>query len=173
MGPLIVGLIYAMIPIGITVMMVRKYREARRARLWSSTDGKVLVSTVVARRKSPGDPGYADTDTEITNEPRVEYEYRVDKKKYRGHKIDLGEKTSSYELEKILDRYPVGAAVTVYYDPADPNRAVLDREFPWWMWAAGSGCVVAAVAFPLVAAAIYFHGVDWLKARLPDPKVAP
>lgn len=173
MGPVFIGLVYATIPIGITVLMVLKYREVRRARLWSSTDGKVLVSTVVARRRSPGDPAYNNTHTEISHEPRVEYEYHVAGKTYRGHKVDLGEKTSSYDLEKILDRYPVGAAVTVYYDAADPTRAVLDREFPWWVWAGGAGCVVAAVAFPLVAAAVYFLGVDWLKARLPDPKTAP
>ena len=173
MGPLIIGLIYAMIPIGITVLMVLKYREVRRARHWPATTGKVIASGVVSHRKSPGDPGYNFGDTEVTNEPRVEYEYRVGKKKYRGHKIDLGEKTSSYELEKILDRYPVGAEVTVYYHPSDPNTAVLERDVPWWVWTAGVGCVVVSIAFPLVAAAIYFHGVDWLKARLPDPKVAP
>jgi Protein of unknown function (DUF3592) len=173
MGAVFMAIIYAMIPIGIIVVMVVKYREIRKARLWPTTTGKVVVSTVVAKKKSPGDPGYDMHDTEMTNEPRVEYEFHVGKKKYRGHRIDLGERTSIYELETILDRYPVGTEVTVYYDPADPHTAVLEREFPKYVWAVGIGCVVVAIAFPLVAAAVYFHGVDWLRARLADPGRAP
>jgi hypothetical protein len=155
------------------VVMVVKYREIRRARHWPATTGTVITSTTVSYKKAPGDPGYDMHDTEVVNEPRVEYEYRVGKKKYRGRRIDLGEKTSGYELEAILDRYPVGATVTVYYDPADPHTAVLEREFPKFVWAVGIGCVVVAVAAPLVAAAVYFHGVDWLKDRLADPGRAP
>ena len=64
-------------------------------------------------------------------------------------------------------------AVTVYYDPADPKTAVLERDFPKWIRAVGVGCVVVAVAAPLVAAGLYFYGVDWLKARLPNPDRAP
>lgn len=173
MGAVILALIYAAIPIGIVVVMVLKYREVRRARAWPTTAGTVVTSTVASRVLSPDDPNYNPGDTNVTNEPRVEYEYTVAGKTYRGRRIDLGEKTSSYELEAILDRYPVGTAVTVYYDPADPNTAVLDRDMAWWVWAVGIGCVLLAVGAPLVAAGVYFYGVDWLKARLPDPKRAP
>jgi hypothetical protein len=173
MGAVILALIYAAIPVGIVVVMVLKYREVRRAQLWLTTAGTVVTSTVASRILSPSDPGYNPGDTNVTNEPRVEYEYTVAGKKYRGRRIDLGEKTSSYELESILDRYPLGMAVTVYYDPADPNTAVLDRDMAWWVWAVGGGCVVLAIAAPLVAAGLYFYGVDWLKARLADPGRAP
>ena len=29
-----------------------------------------------------------------------------------------------------LDKYPLNAAVTVYFDPTDPNQSVLERELP-------------------------------------------
>src|SRR3954454_3729901 len=99
MGAAIMGLIYATIPVGIAVVMILKYREVRRARLWHETSGTVVASTVASKSLSPSDPGFNFNDTTVTNEPRVEYEYTVAGKKYRGNRIDLGEKTSTYELE--------------------------------------------------------------------------
>ena len=115
----------------------------RQARRWPSTAGTVIASGVQARQKKPGDPGYNFGDAEVSNEPRVEYQYRVGKRKYRGRRITIGEKTSGFELEAILARYPVGAAVTVYYDPANPQTAVLERDLPAGVWWAGVGCLQA------------------------------
>src|SRR5436190_367681 len=107
-----------MFPAVILVAVVVKLVEVRRARRWPTTPGKVIACGVESTRKEPGDPGYNFGDTEVENLPRVEYEYHVAGKKYRGRRIDLGEKTSGFELEAILARYPVGTDVTVYYDPA-------------------------------------------------------
>jgi hypothetical protein len=35
--------------------------------------------------------------------------------------------TSSGDAYKTIDRYPVGAIVTVYYNPANPAEAALER----------------------------------------------
>jgi hypothetical protein len=172
-GAILCILFYAIIPVATTVMIARKYLDVRRARRWLATPGKVTASRVASRRYAPNDPSYGMSDSEIRHEPHVEYEYTVGGTKYVGKRIDLSEKISTYELESMLDRYPVGADVTVYYDPADPNTAVLDRHMPTWIWLGGAGCVAIMIAAPLVAAAVYFRGVDWLKAHLADPSRAP
>jgi hypothetical protein len=172
-GAIFMIIVVALFPTLLIVAIVVKLWEVSKARRWPSATGKVIVSTVQSHKKTPGDPGYNFGDTEVTNEPRVEYEYRVGGRKYRGRRITIGEKTSGSELEAILARYPVGAAVTVYYDPANPQTAVLERDLPAGLWAVGVGCVVLSIAVPLVAALVYFQGVDWLQVRLADPGRAP
>lgn len=172
-GAIFITIMCAMFPAVFIVAMVVKYREIQKAKSWEATKGKVLISDVDPRKLKPGDAGYNFHDTDIVNEPLIEYEYTVGGKKFSGRRITIGDKTSTYELEGILSRYPVGAEVTVYYDPQNPQMAVLERDFPGWVWGVGIGCVVAMIVFPIVSALLYLYGVDWLKPHLNHPDRAP
>jgi hypothetical protein len=141
--------------------------------LWPSAEGKVIASRVQSRRKGPDSLGYDSSDTEMTHAPLVEYEYQVAGTTYRSSRYTIGHGTSEYELESILERHPVGAKVTVYYDPADPQTAVLEREFPKKIWLVAFGCLAFAIGGPLLAVLGYFYGVDWLKANSRAPGNAP
>jgi hypothetical protein len=167
--------IFAMIPTLIIVATVVKLWEVRQARSWPETTGTVLVSRVQATKKTPGDPGYNTTSgSNISNEPLVEYEYQVGNRNYRCRRITIGEKTSEYEIEEILARYPVGAIVTVYYNPANPQKAVLERDVPLGKLAGGLGCLMLFfVGGPLLAAYLYFNGVAWFTSHLARPDRAP
>ena len=55
---------------------------------------------------------------------------RIDNIGYRGHLVTIGEKISGTEMEEVLRRVPVGKFVAVYYDPAKPERALLERTLP-------------------------------------------
>ena len=134
-------------------------REARASRRWPQTTGTVLTSCVESRKKTPGDN---DSDTAVINSPNVVYEYQVNDQSFRGSRIDLGQRTSEYELESILDRYPVGAEVVVYYNPADPQDAVLERDAPAGTFWIGGGCVLFSIAVPIIAILIYYKAIDWL-----------
>jgi hypothetical protein len=172
-GAIFMIIVGAMFPAVIIVAVVVKLVEVRRASRWPATPGTITVSTVNASKNKPGDPGYDFSDTEVTNQPFVEYEYKVDRRKLRGNRITIGEKISGFELESTLARYPVGATVTVYYDPANPKNAVLERDLPKIVFA-GVGCLLLLfIGGPLIAAAMYFHGVDWLKAHIANPDRAP
>src|SRR5262249_25301486 len=65
----------------------------------------------------------------VRNVPNIEYEFSVGAQTYRGARIAITD-TSGPDAEAALDHYPVGKTVTVYYDPADPNNCVLEREVP-------------------------------------------
>lgn len=173
-GVVFLIIICAMFPTLIIVAVVVKLYEVRQASRWPATEGKVLVSSVQSHQNKPDDAAYGFSDTEVTNQPLVEYEFQVGSKKYRGNRITIGEKISGFELEQTLARYPVGTTVTVYYDPADPNKAVLERDLPWGIMAAGLGCLMLFfIGGPLLAALFYFKGVDWVQPQIANPKVAP
>jgi hypothetical protein len=164
----------AMFPTLLIVAVVVKLREVQKAKRWPYTTGKVIVSEVQAIKKEAGAEGHNYGGTAIRNEPRVEYQYQVLGKTYRCGRITIGERTADFELESILARYPVGATVTVYYDPAKPGTAVLERDLFSGKLLAGGGCVLLFfIAGPLLAMLLYFNAVAWLTARLDDPHRAP
>lgn len=173
-GAVFITLVVAMFPALILVAVAVKLWEIREASRWPETSGKVLASRVRSRKNEPSDPGYNFGDTEVTNEPFVEYEYTVGGRKYRCSRITIGEKIAGTELEEVLGRYPVGKAVTVFYDPARPERALLERTLPMGMMAQGLGCLMAFfVGGPLIAALLYFNALGWLRTRIADPGRAP
>lgn len=102
-----------------------QYRVARAAQKhWSTTDGVVLASGLDAfdgaDRKSRTTPRYV---------LQVVYEYRVNEQTYEGRQVGFG--GTSYAMEtarKKLRLYPQGVLVTVYYDPTNPSKAVLEPD---------------------------------------------
>lgn len=68
---------------------------------------------------------------------QVIYSYEVNGVTYEGDQIDLRGQTffgARNEAEQLVAPYPVGTSVTPYVDPANPNRAVLDRNLPGATW---------------------------------------
>ncbi len=67
--------------------------------------------------------------------PRVIYLYEVYGVSHVGTRIRFACSIPNYfatekEAQRVLVPYPEKSEVTVYYDPADPEKAVLDRELP-------------------------------------------
>lgn len=107
--------IFVLVGLGIAVYGLTVLYHARRTAAWPGTPGVVTRSEVVR-----GDDSYSAA---------LAYSYTVDGVAYEGTSIASGpEITSSTEdhARRRVDRYPVGSAVTVYYDPAAPATAVLE-----------------------------------------------
>jgi hypothetical protein len=127
---------------------VYKLLEVQRASRWPSAPGKVVSSDSQARKvkvfsdvqRADGKPQY-----EIRNFANVVYEYNVRGRKVRNNRVGIGEDLGNFEVEETLARYPVGAPVTVYYNPRNPKEAVLERDAPRHL----IGCVAAMVGVPL------------------------
>jgi hypothetical protein len=158
----------------IFVAVVTKLRETLKVARWPSVVGKVIASGVKSRKKQPSDPGYDFNDTEISNQPRVVYEYKVGNRKYLCERITIKERTGGEELEAILARYPVGASVTVYYDPKKPQSALLERDIPWGKLVTGVGCLLLFFSGgPLLAGLVYYNAVAWIQPHLVNTGKAP
>jgi hypothetical protein len=110
---------------GLGVHLGRRARRAalvrRAAAAWAQTAGTVLSTTIQVRRL-----GQARSEV-----PVVMYCYQVDGRPYQSYRLRVGDDTGGIRLNgeasRTLERYPVGSNVTVYYDPADPANAALER----------------------------------------------
>jgi hypothetical protein len=125
-------------------------RDAMKAARWPTAAGTVLSSRSVSRRVFA--PGRGNVTMEVWS-PLVEFSYRVGGRDYHGARIAFGAAVSGGRdlAEATVARYPTGAAVTVYYDPANPSFAVLEPRvaFAW------PSALVTAAFF---AAAVFFSG---------------
>lgn len=93
----------------------------QEAQLWPHTSGMVLQSAVHSRR----------TGNSTSIYPVVVYRYEVNDRTYQSQTIKAGDQVMSVRImgdaQKTVDRYPVGAQVTVYYNPRNPKESALER----------------------------------------------
>ena len=149
----IVVLFALAIPGTIAYAAISKMREARRAATWTKGSARIVRSERATEERKR-----ADKTTQVMTVAAVEYEYSVGFDKFHGNRISIGEVTpNSPEVDAALKRYPVGAGVFVYYNPADPGESVLERELPKnfaliWVF-------VAVLAVVCVGGAMWFVGI--------------
>lgn len=104
----------------------RRSKEAKAAlqasQSWPTIKGKIIKSRVEVQ---------GGKSARVL--PRVIYEYSVNNQLYRSEQIKAGDKFLRIQIGgsrtayDTVDRYPEGAAVTVYYDPHNPSEAALER----------------------------------------------
>ena len=114
----------------------QRVRRANRARAltsgWRAVPGRITASEIIDR------PGGESSLAAGSMRAAVWYEYVIDGRRYRNNVIDVGDevlredrpdavafiRVHAYES---VERYPAGSDVTVYVDPADPERSCLSR----------------------------------------------
>lgn len=91
------------------------------AQSWPSTSGTVLMSSVQSQMSSRSHSSY----------PVIVYQYDVNGKTYQSQTIKAGEQFLNVRVagqaQATVARYPIGASVTVYYNPANPAESALER----------------------------------------------
>ena len=123
-GTILVSLLCTVVPIAAVFWLLKKSADKDRAKhqaslAWHMTTGKILKSRVEV---TGGESA--------TVSPRIAYEYDVYGRTYQSEQIRAGgiyitgPHRSAYD---IVDSYPVGKDVTVYYDPNNPEEAALER----------------------------------------------
>ena len=102
-------------------------RKVAQVESWSSTTGTVTLSTIDVHKSGTRNS---------TPYPVVRYSYQVMGREYEANKIMPGAEIGGSGAQKVIDHYPVGAQVMVYYDPQNPYEAVLEKKAPaqWVMW---------------------------------------
>jgi hypothetical protein len=119
------SVVCTVVPIGAVIWFIMKRSKQSQAMQqaslsWRSTTGRVVKSRVEV---SGGEHSSVS--------PYVLYEYEVNGRAYQNAQIRAGDQFmrsgSSRDAYETVDRYPVGQPVTVYYDPANPINAALER----------------------------------------------
>jgi hypothetical protein len=117
-------------------------RQAARSSAWPSTDGQIVKSEVACN-----DGCYA---------PQIVYSYAVDGQGFHGSEIGFGNRISSSDIRHASEhcgKYPAEAKVNVYYDPDDPQTAVLEpgiTKKSWLGLAFGLGFALFGAWFCLI-----------------------
>ncbi len=106
--------------------------EHRRHGSWPTTPGIVTFSQVVTREG-------VNREGECWERflASVQYAYSVAGQEYVGQAVrrfwnaSQDEFETDYGAQRVVNRYPVGTSVTVYYNPETPEEAILERGL-WW-----------------------------------------
>jgi hypothetical protein len=124
-----------------------KQLMVRRSGLWPSTLGEIVRSEVVRTRGGAGGSGHS------YYEARIEYRYEVAGRAFTGTTIDLGgtvHTSAQGHATKRCAAYPAGVRTLVYYDPARPDRACLERTGAGPLFLGAVGVAFAVVGFFLI-----------------------
>ena len=100
---------------GLLALLVARARSrATRAPTWERTMGTVLSSTVQV-----GNNGHGRAEA-----PLVLYAFQVGDQVFQGHRVRA--EGACGAASEVVARYPAGANVVVYYDPAHPDHSALE-----------------------------------------------
>ncbi len=142
--------------IGLAIFLLFLYAD-RETYSWPTVDGVVRVSKV-----KPGPEG------DVLD---LAYDYSVGRRSFRGRRVAQGQDRTlgSYlpdavDPPEVVQRYPVGTLVTVYYDPAQPLDCILEPRITRFT----IGGLVISVLMIILGAVIFvkrpFREIDRLEA---------
>ena len=114
--------------IGLLLVFAQFYQMfILRSTNWETTYGKVINSFVKETYNRRSD----DATSAWMYEPIVEYEFEINNRKYSNNTINVGgdSKTNNkYGVREIVEKYPKGMTVSVFYDYEDPNMSCLEKK---------------------------------------------
>jgi flagellar basal body-associated protein FliL len=93
-------------------------RKVNAINEWPTTTGKILTSQTEWRSSGESSAEY----------PVVLYSYRANAQEFQGRRIAPGMEVGGIGARKVVERYPVNSQVTVYYNPQNPEDAVLEKK---------------------------------------------
>jgi len=146
---------------------VVKMREVKAAQNWQTTHGKIIRSEVGSQKKRD-----LDDRERVRSVPAVTYEYTINGKKFTCDRLSLAEIIPESEIEATLARYPLGAQVTVYYNPANPREALLERALPVDFGKGLAGLFAIFGGGGLLALLVVGKVPELIAPRLPNPENA-
>jgi len=91
---------------------------------WSKTEGTIQQAEIKYLGRLRGANGFLRNRASVLV---LAYEYRVEGKLETGYRIRLynEQPISDSDLQQVLNTYPVGSTVTVYFDPRHPSQSCL------------------------------------------------
>jgi hypothetical protein len=157
------GWVFAIVCAAAAFFLLRKGMRLRNAAQavtgWSMTDGEVLESGVGVRVD-----GYVSDSPVKRYTPQVRYNYTAGGEARQGDVVRLGLSEVGYAADRPArdhaDRYPVGASVSVRYDPENPGTSVLELGQAGGYGKLLGGVIFAALAVCGVVFAAWIVGLE-------------
>jgi len=127
--PIVIALgvssILALVGIGLLAWWLISRRRAAASQAWPAAQGQITAASMHSYTRSDND----GNDTTYY-EPKIEYTYAVGGQTLTGKRVAFGAAatTNRAKAEQTVGRYTPGAPVAIYYNPARPQDAVLERS---------------------------------------------
>lgn len=119
--------------IGLFGWEVYSAAKSNEASSWPSTTATITQSEIKKVRKSRRRRGRRRSSW--SRELHVQYDYYVQGQSYNNNRVAFGNSVSnaldSIGRPNVVDQYPKGKSVTVYYNPDNPKDSVLETELPF------------------------------------------
>jgi hypothetical protein len=101
------------------VLGYNNFRQAKDAVNWPRAQGTIRESRVERVMT-----------TKVLYEPRVEYGFVANGRGWTG-RLRAGNSSQKSKAQEIVDRYPVGSAITVFHHPDDPGTSTIEPGVTW------------------------------------------
>lgn len=112
---------FMLLALGWFVFSVYGDVKAVQTFFWPSTGGTVISGEVAIVHSSKGSS---------KSKPVIRYSFAVDGVEYESDRYSsIIARGSSFWAKELVDKHPAGSAITVYYNPENPVKSVLDRGF--------------------------------------------
>ncbi|MFA5271334.1 MAG: DUF3592 domain-containing protein [Candidatus Omnitrophota bacterium] len=110
---------------------IQKIKDALASSSWPQTEGKIISSRVESKTNTNYAAGRT-INSAASYFADISYEYTVGDIKYSSKKISFGDYGNSdySRAEEIINRYPEGKKIQVFYKLSDPNNSVLEPGIP-------------------------------------------
>lgn len=157
--PRLLGLLWLSMGVFLAAFGAKQVYSALERYRWHEADGTILQSSLLSR---PRDPSGKKSDSVMV--PLIRYRYVSEGAVYHGTRVSAPERKPLPGVRPgaVLERYPVGKAVRVYYDPQRPESAVLERG-PAWLDVAALLC---GLVFTIVGARLTTgKSLPWITPR--------
>jgi hypothetical protein len=144
--------------LGVSIAALPQYLSIKKSAQWPSVPG-VMTASRMQSGVCKGMPCYHG---------EFAYRYRGGNTDLTGTALELGRThwAARESWQKVLDAYPVGKAVSVYYEPRSPANSVLEPGL----------FGEAEMLYEMVLGMIWFFGFSFVGAFLwyrdPDPSIA-
>jgi hypothetical protein len=141
--PLPVALLVLGLGVFVVLISVVGLTKFRASKTWLWTTGEI-TSAEMEKHVGHG------RSRSVSYHAAIVYDYSVQGTKYSGHRVAFGEYGTGNpnHARQILNCYPLGKQVDVYYNPSKPEDSVLERRL---------GCAVYIGL--LVGAAVFVLGL--------------
>ena len=157
-APILVGTIALILGIKLLINALSAIKLANGGSdSWEETTGKVLKASYKEANFGSVKSKNPRSSTYLLD---FEYEYKAHGKNHRSKKPLFYDLTLSDEITEFIDRYPEGKEVQVYYDPNDPDRAVLEKtmtgknkthNLALAIMLIAVGCILFAIRYQVIA----------------------
>lgn len=110
---------------------------SQEAGSWPTVEGRIVSTAVRAHTPRRGSTTLTPSERERRRRyyPEVTYTWTVDGRTFEGSRFSLGEGLPDHgereQAEAAARAFRPGAPIAVFYDPAEPSSAVLDRSQKW------------------------------------------